>query len=540
MAISPIVTALSSLGCSITHPTMFVAMFKYIFTNGWSFPFYSIIFINGLLFIISLCYLIYKLFSYRNLKDPIFLLPGFHLFLLSIPYSGYIIFTVYSLFDVYMSIGRYLIIASMCDFFWMGIWSALILRRYCSIYHWLACLIAGAGYFLYDYLTFTGGWQFNWTFTVREEWQGPVFCVLARAAYVLTGVLSKRLLMNRGFQIKLREKKFELAKRDGESARHMQNNSYKRQNTDSPRCVSKDSLIYRRAMLQKKYSANDKSLRNQVEFSHFAHNPEINKSDLLTLLDDYEEFPFFMHFFTGANDLTLSKIDMVLDHPIYDPELVGVSLGSSFELHGIAGSLALFPFACLAAFLNNELPGAFDLLRYQGVGQVPFGNDWAPMSTIIGFAVLFALRPIAIHKAIFSTTHGFYYGLNVVCHFVVLVYSVIFVDVQSVIPSAQVAGMILSAIAYGVFFAGMDSHVTSLEAVSNAEAIKTLLSLKLQPHELDKIGRRFMDIRRVLGDTALSRVLVDAAVSRDPRELRYAGNPVAQSRRLFDREYLDR
>ena len=90
------------------------------------------------------------------------------------------------------------------------------------------------------------------------------------------------------------------------------------------------------------------------------------------MLQDYEEIAFFMHFFTGKGDLMLSKIDSVMDNTIYDMDLIGIDLSSTYEMHAIAGALMLFPISCFCSYFNGEVPAAYEALVDQKIDG-PFG-----------------------------------------------------------------------------------------------------------------------------------------------------------------------
>jgi len=74
------------------------------------------------------------------------------------------------------------------------------------------------------------------------------------------------------------------------------------------------------------------------------------------MLQDYEEIAFYMHFFSGKDDLILTKIDSVMDNTLYDWELVGIDSDTTLDQNAIAGSLSLFPIACFCSYYNGEVP----------------------------------------------------------------------------------------------------------------------------------------------------------------------------------------
>jgi len=619
---STVYSAIGSVGSVLTHPTVFVAMWKYVFSQGWSFPFYSVFFINGLLFIAGVAYFLYKLYKYSDPRKPLFYLPGYDIILLSVPYCCYIIGTVFSLARDNMNAGRYLMLAPVQDFFWMGLWSSLILQRQLSIFHWVSFILAGIGYVMYDIVEYNGDYQFNFSIKERntwDDWKGPLWASLARASYVLSGVLSKRLLLKRGFRNKLEEFEADSIKKDIQKAKFIVRDKrtpaqkfddYKR------KAVSQDSMVYRRAMYQKKefirrkqeelreIQENIKNEQNNLNKKYGGYNrpttaeqermknintgmykkmknlkeiaamrdysgekrrikvkdlqkereyreqreeilrilkeEEEKNFELETFLNDYNDVKFHMHLFSGFDDITLSKIDYIMDNPTYDTDLIGISEECTFELYGIGGALSLFPIACFFSLMNEEIPGAFDaLVRNEVIG--PFGQGTTGFIVLSVFSLLFALRPYFIHKMIFTTTHGYYFSLNMMSHFFVLVYSIIFVDVLNLVPSTQGAGLMFTALAYGVFFVGINNQATVMESISNMEALKTMLPLhEMTEEEIENLDLKMMEIQNILGDQALLRIMLDTALSRNPNGLNYTANPVLVSRVLFDSDYYHR
>jgi hypothetical protein len=126
---------------------------------------------------------------------------------LSIPYSGYLLCTAYSLFQTDMNTARYLLIALSADLAFMGIWGAFILHRTFGATHWIAIMISAASYIIYDFIQYGGNQRDNWTVLFPDlGWKGPVFVIFARMCYTLVGILSKKMLLIRGYSVKLKEK----------------------------------------------------------------------------------------------------------------------------------------------------------------------------------------------------------------------------------------------------------------------------------------------------------------------------------------------
>lgn len=128
------------------------------------------------------------------------------------------------------------------------------------------------------------------------------------------------------------------------------------------------------------------------------------------MLQDYEDVHFHMHFFTGADDLSLSKIDSVMDNTIYDMEYVGINLETTLELHAVAGSLALFPISCFCSYFNYEVPEAYEKLVGKEIDG-PFGDGYIPFIIAMIFSVLYGCRPFFLNNMVYRHTFDFYFSM---------------------------------------------------------------------------------------------------------------------------------
>jgi len=314
-------------------------------------------------------------------------------------------------------------------------------------------------------------------------------------------------------------------------------NFQKKQNKEDNLIKNRESTQF--TALSEKEREREIELKNErEELSRMIEEQEKNNIELETMLNDYDEVAFHMHLFSGEDDIILTKIDNIIDNACYDIDLIGISDESTFELHAIGGSLSLFPIAYLCSFFNNEVPQAFDLLVSNNTNAV-FGG-YAPIIVCAVFSLLFALRPYFLHKLVFTSTHEFYFSLKAFAHLFVLVFSIIFVDIQALVPSTQGAGLMITAFAYGVFYYGINSQIKSMESISNMEALKTMLPQDLTEDQMERLEMKMMEIQMVLGDDTLHRVMLDTALSRNPNGLLYTANPVVSSRVLFDKDYYIR
>ncbi len=112
---------------------------------------------------------------------------------------------------------------------------------------------------MFRWISYEGGSLSNFRLQVDGDinFRGPVFCVLARICFVLNGVLSKYILMRKGYLDRLREKKLrkeiiQVRKKDVNEFGHLKK-----------REVAKDSVICRRAFLYK--NLNDKIIKEMFQ-----------------------------------------------------------------------------------------------------------------------------------------------------------------------------------------------------------------------------------------------------------------------------------
>jgi hypothetical protein len=82
----------------------------------------------------------------------------------------------------------------------------------------------------------------------------------------------------------------------------------------------------------------------------------------------------------------------------------------------------------------------------------PFGESYGPITVISVFSIIFALRPLFLHKLVFNTSPFYYFSVNMLCYFVVLMVSVLFVEITTSSNSTtKDIALITSAFAYFLF-----------------------------------------------------------------------------------------
>jgi len=145
-----------------------------------------------------------------------------------------------------MTAPRFLVLALAADLLWIVVLGTLILKRQLTFLHIVSTSLAILGYLLFDMIVYEGG-DLS-TLTINKEtykWRGPAYCIASRALSVLNGVLSKRMLLAKGFRERMKEKRLkrEIGKIKDEDL--TEDLLLKKRN------VKKDSVIYKRAYFYK-------------------------------------------------------------------------------------------------------------------------------------------------------------------------------------------------------------------------------------------------------------------------------------------------
>lgn len=72
---------------------------------------------------------------------------------------------------------------------------------------------------------------------------------------------------------------------------------------------------------------------------------------------------------------------------------------------------------------------------------------------------------------------------------------------------------------------------------SSIELLKSTLNLDGSIDELNKLETQMQNIQDLLGNEALYRIMLDAAIMRDHKCMYLTANPILNARRLFDKKY---
>ena len=105
----------------------------------------------------------------------------------------------------------------------------------------------------------------------------------------------------------------------------------------------------------------------------------------------------------------------------------------------------------IGSFFFGEMPHAYnDLLHGKIVG--PMGGSYGPLAVVCVFSLLFAIRPYFLHKLVFNTSPFNYFFVNLLCYFIVLTLSVIFVEVKESMSSTKNIAVLISAFSYFLFY----------------------------------------------------------------------------------------
>ncbi len=156
----------------------------------------------------------------------------------------------------------------------------------------------------------------------------------------------------------------------------------------------------------------------------------------------------------------------------------------------------------------------------------PFGKSFSGLTVVGAFAFLYAIRPYFLHKLIFNNSPFIYFMENMVCFFTVLLVSVIFVEIEGNISSTKNAALLISSFAYFLFYNTCVEQHRSKEIASSIELLKSTLPFNANIEELTKMENQLYTIQNLLGNDALHRIMLDAAIMRDHRCLYFTANPV--------------
>lgn len=621
-------------GTFASHPTVFIAMLKYVFFSGWDYPFYCVIFLNGVLFLASVAYFIYKLRYYQQVTSSFFIFNALDLIKVNFLFCGEWLLCAYSLYQEEMSVARYIMIASPFDFLFYGLQSTSRMHRPMNPAHWIAMTLCFIGYGIFDILNYNGETEINWSIHYTAGWKGPLCCIFSRACRTFMTIQTKKMLMKKGFSEKYYIKKEMEQRRRTLNPDDLDEDGFLR-----PIIVSYDSVVYKKSLqmkgnneirkendymelkkqteeeaeaieeqkkvLREKFKKeliqhrrddpgrkkrlleneeveiarknlktpglsqekevplekddDDMLIENRVNeelkqritahaiamqdkkrlYEEMTQNQKARNGELETMLVDYEELPFFLHFFSGMEEIRLSKIDDIIDNPLYDNEIVGYTWETSFELYGIAGGIALFPVSCLCSFFTGEVPEAYEQMVGSRIDG-PFGDGYFPLIVACFFSILFAVRGPSLCKFLFAINRSLYYSLHIFTHFFVLFYSVIFVDQSATLHATFAPGVMCVVVSYMVFYIVCDFVYSYKESNSNIDLIKMTMDQNSGSEQFGVLEVRFLEIARILGYDTVYRIMVDMAVTKNINSLLYTASPTIPTRVLFDREYFYR
>ena len=107
-----------------------------------------------------------------------------------------------------MNTSRYLIFSMANDITLTLVFSSLLLKRATNIMHWLAMIMGILGYLLYDLIVYEGESLTNFSISPQiYNWKSLSFCSMARTFSILTSIYSKRILIQKGYTDRMKERK---------------------------------------------------------------------------------------------------------------------------------------------------------------------------------------------------------------------------------------------------------------------------------------------------------------------------------------------
>ena len=147
-----VLSAAMTIGNSLTHPIFFVALFKWIFLQGWRYPFYSAFCVSLTSFLIALAFFFFRLYLYASPNREVSFLPGPSLAFFSFLHTSYLLCTVLSLYQDSMSAASFLMLMVAADMLFTTILSSLVLRRSVSRSHWISVAFVIIAFVMYEFV----------------------------------------------------------------------------------------------------------------------------------------------------------------------------------------------------------------------------------------------------------------------------------------------------------------------------------------------------------------------------------------------------
>ena len=152
----------------------------------------------------------------------------------------------------------------------------------------------------------------------------------------------------------------------------------------------------------------------------------------------------------------------------------------------MGSALGTFPLILFFSFFFGEEPNAYNAL-FNNEFQGPFGESYGPILIVCLFSLIYCLRPYFLNKLIFETSPFYYFSMNMICTFFILMCSVIFVEIQGNMSSTKNIALLTSAFAYFVYYNASIELIRKQEIESSIELLKSTLPLDADIGELNKI-----------------------------------------------------
>eukprot|EP00753_Platysulcus_tardus_P010435 PLAT2656.1.p1 GENE.PLAT2656.1~~PLAT2656.1.p1 ORF type:complete len:823 (+),score=401.30 PLAT2656.1:1204-3672(+) len=455
--------------------------------------------------------------------------------LLAVPHAAYQLFTTLALFSSNLSLS-FFVLGQALDMLLLPLLAACLLRRPPRAAQLPLVLLATAAAAAYQLLRLSGSASASdgsstLALSIRlpstDEATGLLYLLLARAAYVLRGVLSKLLLLRRAALRKRHEwQAAQLAAADDSGGRGRAADGDERGSGASWlahagdrvwECRCRQNPAARGSRTAALSKAEARALRWQPDAGcavHAAHRhlfqPRAGK---------------------GVDHLELVKLDLLFDSRLHDATYVCTSPATTLSLHAIGGALSLLPTALLLSFFLGESPTTSTL---------PAMTLPTPVLLVLAVvAFTSCARPFSL---VFLFTHSeadylFAHGVSLLAG---ILGGEFFIDgtLSSQLTVIQILCIFLFLLCLITFHVQGQREFAAKQDKLDADRLAQLLTDRgMPPAEVDALQRRLRRLRRRLGQTMHSKTLLDCVLAADSTPAEQPSKAYLAVRGLFDSAY---
>lgn len=178
-----------------------LAYLKYIFSQGYQFPFFSLMLMSAPIGMLGMTIMIVRILQFKG-TGPLFYLSFKYYALLGLLYAGSYLCMVSSLYYENMQLVRFFVTMYCSDIFLQPILGVIFLKREFNGHYLLASLFAILAYVVEDYMNFykkttvasdgttviAGNGEIY--ISTAEGWEGPLLCFVGRLLFLTGTILS--------------------------------------------------------------------------------------------------------------------------------------------------------------------------------------------------------------------------------------------------------------------------------------------------------------------------------------------------------------